>query len=78
VADGLALGPGQYARPTIRLTQAIILISCVVIHLIMWGLLAIAYIQTSPCIYEGVRPIENPQTHSNRTYLLYLLFLPYE
>jgi hypothetical protein len=27
-------------------------------------------------IYEGVQPIENSQTHSNRTYLLYLLFLP--
>jgi hypothetical protein len=28
--------------PAIRLTLAIILILCVVIHLIMWGLLAIA------------------------------------
>jgi hypothetical protein len=28
--------------PAIRLTLAIILISCVVIHLITWGLLAIA------------------------------------
>jgi hypothetical protein len=27
-------------------------------------------------IYEGVQPIENPRTHSNRTNLLYLLFLP--
>jgi hypothetical protein len=29
-----------------------------------------------PYIYEGGRPIENPRKHSNRTYLLYLLFLP--
>jgi hypothetical protein len=39
VADGPALGPGQSARPAIRLTQAIILISCVVIHLITWDLI---------------------------------------
>jgi hypothetical protein len=29
-----------------------------------------------PYKYKGVQPIENPRTHSNRTYLLYLLFLP--
>jgi hypothetical protein len=30
-----------------------------------------------PYKYKGVRPIENHRTHSNRTYLLYLLiFLP--
>jgi hypothetical protein len=29
-----------------------------------------------PYKYKGVRPVDNPQAHSNRTYLLYLLFLP--
>jgi hypothetical protein len=29
-----------------------------------------------PYIYEGVCPIENPRTHFNQTYLLYLPFLP--
>jgi hypothetical protein len=29
-----------------------------------------------PYIYEGVRPIEKPRTHSNRTYLVYLPFPP--
>jgi hypothetical protein len=28
-----------------------------------------------PYKYKGVRPIENPRTHPNRTYLLYLPFL---
>jgi hypothetical protein len=28
-----------------------------------------------PYEYKGVRLIENPRTHSNRTYLFYLLFL---
>jgi hypothetical protein len=37
VANGPALGP-----PAIKLTRVIILISCVVIHLITWDLLAIA------------------------------------
>jgi hypothetical protein len=30
----------------------------------------------TPYIYEGVRSIENPQTHSNQTNLLYLPLLP--
>jgi hypothetical protein len=42
VADGSALGPGQSVCPAIRLTRVIILISCVVIHLITWELLAIS------------------------------------
>jgi hypothetical protein len=42
VVDGPTLGLGQSACPMIRLTQAIILISCVVIHLITWDLLFIA------------------------------------
>jgi hypothetical protein len=29
-----------------------------------------------PYKYKVVWPIENPLTHSNRTYLHYLLFLP--
>jgi hypothetical protein len=29
-----------------------------------------------PYKYKGVRPIKNPRTHSNRTYLFYLPFLP--
>jgi hypothetical protein len=42
LADGPALGPGQSVCPEIRLTQMFILISCVVIHLITWKLLAIS------------------------------------
>jgi hypothetical protein len=29
-----------------------------------------------PYKYKGVRPIQNPRTHSNQIYLLYLPFLP--
>ena len=29
-----------------------------------------------PYKYKGVEAIENPRTHSNRTYLFYLPFLP--
>jgi hypothetical protein len=41
VADGPTFEPGQSVCPAIRLTQVIILISCVVIYLITWNMLAI-------------------------------------
>jgi hypothetical protein len=74
--SGRRSGPRVWTvlAPAIRLTRAIILISCVVIHLITWDYLASAYewIQTSHYIYEGIRPIENPRTDSNRTnYFIY-------
>jgi hypothetical protein len=69
-ADCPALGPGRSACPEIRLTQMFILISCVVIHLITWkfvGYLLGKGPYLLPYKYKGVRPIENPRTHSNRT-----------
>jgi hypothetical protein len=50
-----------------------ILISCVVIHLITWefvGYLLGKGLDLLPYKYKGVRPIENPRTHSNRTITL--------
>jgi hypothetical protein len=74
-ADGPTLRPGRSACPEIRLTRMFILISCVVIHLITWefvGYLLGKGPYLLPYKYKGVRPIENPRTHSNRTnYLIY-------
>jgi hypothetical protein len=55
-----------------------LLISYVIIYLITCELLAIAYeyVHISSYKYKGIQPINNLQTHFNRTYLLYLLFLP--
>ena len=61
---------GRSACPEIRLTRMFILISCVVIHLITWefvGYLLGKGPDLLPYKYKGVRPIENPRTHSNRT-----------
>jgi hypothetical protein len=74
-ANGPALGPGRSACPEIRLTRMFILISYAVIHLITWefvGYLLGKGPDLLPYKYKGVRPIENPRTHSNRTnYLIY-------
>jgi hypothetical protein len=49
----------------------------VVILTIPWGSVG-SHLGTGPyllpCKYKGVRPIDNPQTHSNQTNLLYLPF----
>jgi hypothetical protein len=69
------LRPERSACPEIRLTRMFILILCVVIHLITWefvGYLLGKGPDLLPYKYKGVRPIENPRTHSNRTnYLIY-------
>jgi hypothetical protein len=54
-----------------------ILISCVVIHLIMWefvGYLLGKGPNLLPYKYKGVRPIEPPNNRSNQ---VYYSFLPY-
>jgi hypothetical protein len=63
------LGPDGPRIPRL-LTRMFILITCVVIHIITWEF--VVYLlgkgpDLLPNKYKGVRPIENPRTHSNRT-----------
>jgi hypothetical protein len=61
------------------LTRMFILISCMAIHLITWefvGYLLGKGLDLLPYKYKGVRLIENPRTHSNRTNYLIYFFCP--
>jgi hypothetical protein len=75
-SDGLAIWLGR-SVPAIRLTRARVLIPCVVILTYPWEYVG-SFLGKGPDLllhkYKGVRPIENPQTHSNRTNLFTFIY----
>jgi hypothetical protein len=74
VADGPALGPGQSVCPAIRFNSGdyhYLVCGYPSNHMGVVGYLLGTGPDLLPYKYKGVRPIENPRTHSNRTYLLY-------